>query len=396
MKTVRLLKGREASVKRRHPWLFSGAIQSPAEEPARGETVLVQDATGNDLAVAAWSPASRIRARIWSFDPLTGIEPAFFRQRLRQALARRHHLLESKTRSAFRLIYGESDGLPGLVVDCYGDYLVCQFLFAGVEHWKNIIVEELSKLFVCKGIFERSDAAVRSREGLEPVTGVLWGEAPPETLDIMEYGAVYEVDVVNGHKTGFYLDQAENRHLVGRLAAGCDAVLNCFAYTGGFAVAALRGGAKHVINVDSSAPALSVATRNMQRNDLDDTRFTNTCANVFEQLRTYRTEGQHFDMVILDPPKFADNKVQIKKASRAYKDIALQAAALVNPGGLLVTFSCSGAIEPALFQKITADAFLDAGRQGQIILYLHQSGDHPVALPFPESQYLKGLVCRVD
>jgi len=396
MKSVKLLKGREASVKRRHPWLFSGAIHAPSEEPGQGETVLVQDATGSPLAVAAWSPASRIRARVWSFDPVTNIEPAFFRQRLRQALARRGHLLASKTRSACRLVYGESDGLPGLVVDCYGDYLVCQFLFAGVERWKSTIVEELAKLFVCKGIFERSDATIRSREGLEATTGVLWGEAPPELLDIMEYDAVYEVDVFNGHKTGFYLDQAENRHLVGRLAAGCDQVLNCFAYTGGFAVAALRGGAKHVVNVDSSAPALSVATRNMQRNSLDESRFTNTCANVFEQLRVYRAEGRQFDMVILDPPKFADNKTQVKKAARAYKDIAMQAAALVTPGGLLVNFSCSGAVDPGLFQKITADAFLDAERQGQIIRYLHQSGDHPVALPFPESQYLKGLVCRVD
>ncbi len=396
MKTVSLLKGRDASVKRLHPWLFSGALQTPEVDPSSGETVLIQDASGSALAVAAWSPASRIRARIWSFDPATPIDADFFRARLKQSINRRQHLLASKSRSACRLVYGEADGIPGLVVDCYGDYLVCQFLFAGTERWKQEIVEALTGLFACKGIYERSDVSVRSREDLPSTSGLLWGDMPPEPLDIVEYGTVYEVDVLAGHKTGFYLDQAENRRLLGQMAANCDQVLNCFSYTGGFAVAALRGGAGHVVNVDSSAPALAFTDRNMARNGFDAQRYTNICANAFEQLRTFKAENRRFDMVILDPPKFAENKSQLKKASRAYKDIALQAAALVNPGGLLATFSCSGAIELPLFQKITADALLDAGRSGQVIRYLHQSGDHPVGLPFPESQYLKGLICRID
>jgi 23S rRNA (cytosine1962-C5)-methyltransferase len=398
MKRIRLHKGREASLNRRHPWIFSGAIKIPPDDqlPAPGETVLICNAAGEPLALAAWSAAPTIRARVWSFNPQDVVDDAFLRERLRLAIKRRGRLLASTSRTACRLVYGESDDMPGLIVDCYGDFLVCQFLFAGVERWKPQIVASLASLMQCRGIYERSDTAARELEGMPPSTGVLWGETPPGRLEIRDYASRFLLDVEHGHKTGFYLDQAENRQIVSILAGGCERVLNCFSYTGSFAIAALRGGAEHVVNIDASATALNAAAANLQHNGFGEERYHNICGNAFEVLRTLKTNGLKFDMVILDPPKFAERKNQQKKAARAYKDIALQAAALISPGGLLVTFSCSGNMDAALFQKVLADALLDAGRQGQIVRYLHQSGDHPVALPFPESYYLKGLVCRLE
>jgi 23S rRNA (cytosine1962-C5)-methyltransferase len=395
MKTLQLNKGRESSLLRRHPWIFSGAIDKLTGSPAPGETIRVCDASGTLLGLAGYSPSSQIRARMWSFDGKESIDAAFFERRLRAAIGRRQAMLNDPLRTGCRVVYGESDELPGLIVDRYGDFLVCQFLFAGVDAWKAEIVSLLHTLLPCRGIYDRSEAAVRQREGLPPEQGLLWGEMPPELVEINENGRLYGVSIAHGHKTGFYLDQYDNRELLRSFSAG-RSVLNCFAYTGGFGIAALQGGASHVLNIDSSAPSLDLAAGNFRRNGFEDERYSFQCANAFELLRELKQAGRQFDIVVLDPPKFAETKAQFKRAARAYKDIALQGAALLSPGGLLVNFSCSGAIDLPLFQKITADAVLDAGRTGQILHYMHQAADHPVGLPFPESLYLKGLVCRID
>lgn len=395
MHTLHLNKGRESSLLRRHPWIFSGAVARLEGKPDSGELVRVAAASGKILGIAGYSPSSQIRARMLSFNPEEKIDSAFFLQCLKAAMERRRSMLDNDLRSACRLVYGESDGLPGLIVDRYGDFLVCQFLFAGLEAWRDDIVNHLRALLPCKGIYERSDASVREREGLSPTQGVLWGEEPPELLEINEAGRLYKVSIAKGHKTGFYLDQYDNRSLLSQMSKGLD-VLNCFAYTGGFGIAALQGGAKHVTNVDSSAPALKIAQESFECNNFTEAQYTNVNANVFDLLREYREQGRSFDLIVLDPPKFAETKAQFKRAARAYKDIAMQASHLIRPGGFLMTYSCSGAIDLPLFQKITADALLDSGRTGQIIRYLHQAEDHPVGLPFPESLYLKGLVCRVD
>ena len=395
MKNIILKKGRESSLLRRHPWLFSGAIDRIEGKPAAGETVRLLDKGGNSLALAAYSPQSQIRARVWSFDSNDVIDATFFESRLRAAISRRRPLLENPQRTACRLIYAESDALPGLIVDRYEDFLVCQFLSTGAETSKSVIVDLLSQLISCRGIYERSDVATRGKEGLSETCGVLWGEAPPEIIVISEWDYRLGVAVQSGHKTGFYLDQANNRRFLGDVCAD-KTVLNCFSYTGGFGIAALRGGAQHVTNIDSSAPALRQATANMVLNNFNDSQYNNICDNAFEVLRHLKRERTEFDIVVIDPPKFAEGKSQVTQAARAYKDIAMQACSLVRGGGLLFTFSCSGNIDMNLFQKITADAFLDAGRDGQIVRYLYQGEDHPTALPFPESMYLKGLVCRVE
>lgn len=394
MKQLQLAKGREASLLRRHPWVFSGAVASVSGNPEAGQTVQVIDASGQILGLAAYSPDSQIRARIWAFGTNADINADFIRMRVQRAVNRRAHLLGPQ-RTAIRLVYAESDGLPGLIVDRYGDYLSCQILSSGAEFWRDTIVAALAEFSPCKGIYERSDVAVRKHEGLEQRQGLLWGEEPPEFVTIQEQHRLFAVSIHNGHKTGYYLDQFDNRSLVQTLSAG-KTMLNCFSYTGGFGIAALKGGARHVTNVDSSGPALEIAGQNLELNGFEPEQAELVQANVFEYLRELKQQGKTYGMVVLDPPKFAETKHQFKRAARAYKDIALQAAQLIEPGGMLVSFSCSGAIDPALFQKITADAMLDAGREARITHYLHQSEDHPVALPFPEALYLKGLICVLD
>lgn len=399
MNTLHLSKGREASLLRHHPWVFSGAVASVAGNPANGETVNVVDANGRELGLAAYSPHSQIRARMWSFDPQAVIDADFICRQVQAAIKRRG-LLFSERRNGLRLIYGESDQLPGLVVDRYGDFLSCQILSSGAEFWRQAIIDALQQTLPdIKGIYERSDVAVRKHEGLEQQTGLLAGAEPPAYITLIEQGRQYLVSIASGHKTGYYLDQFDNRNVVQQLCAARPQparVLNCFSYTGGFGIAALHGGAAHVTNVDSSGPALELAGQNLELNGFDTDQAELVQANVFEYLRELKQQGRQFDIVVLDPPKFAETKHQFKRAARAYKDIALQAAQLIAPGGYLVSFSCSGAIDPGLFQKITADALLDAGRSGQITRFLHQAEDHPVALPFPESLYLKGLICLLD
>jgi 23S rRNA (cytosine1962-C5)-methyltransferase len=389
MNALILKRGREKSLKRRHPWIFSGAVEKAGGKS--GETVEVVDAAKNKIARAAYSPKSQIRARVWTFDPKEEIDAQFFRSRLLRALAIREALPAAKHANALRLVHGESDGLPGLIVDRYADVLVAQFLSAGVERWRDPILDLLSELTGCAAIYERSDAEVRKLEGLEPKSGFVRGNSNAKRCPIIEYGLNFRVDVEGGQKTGFFLDQRENRQRVRALAGGRE-VLDGFCYTGGFSINALAGGAKRVVSVESSAAALDVAKENLAANPLDASRVEFLQADVFAHLRKLRDGGAQFDMIVLDPPKFAPTAAQVKKAARAYKDINLWALKLLRPGGLLATFSCSGAVAPELFQSIVAGAALDAGGDAKIIDRFTAAADHPVALEFPEGDYLKGLL----
>jgi 23S rRNA (cytosine1962-C5)-methyltransferase len=396
---VILKQGREKSVLRRHPWLFSGAIDAArtdldAVQP--GAIVAVRDHEGGFLARGYYNPRSQIRVRLLTWDQDEALGPAWWRVRLARAISRREALAGSENITAYRLVHAESDGLPGLIVDRYGDYLVLQALTLGIEVVKETIVEALADLLDPAGVYERSDADVRHKEGLDDAVGVLWGEAPPASLIITEHGVRHPVDVLGGHKTGFYLDQRESRRwlLTDPAVGGCE-VLNAFSYTGGFGACALLNGASHVVNVDSSQAALDLAAQTMALNDLDEAGTECVSADVFQQLRAYRDEERTFDLIILDPPKFASSPRQVKRAARGYKDINLLAFRLLRPGGTLLTFSCSGAVSPDLFQKIVFGASVDAGRDAQIAGWLNQPADHPVLLSFPEGRYLKGLICRV-
>jgi 23S rRNA (cytosine1962-C5)-methyltransferase len=384
-----LKKGRDKSLRRRHPWIFSGAVEKGGG--TAGETLEVRDSAGKVLAHAAYSPKSQIRARVWSFDPAEAVDAAFFRDRIQRALVLRDALPAAKHTNALRLVNGESDGLPGLVVDRYADVLVAQFLAAGVERWRDPILDALTEISGCEAIFERSDAEVRKLEGLEPRVGFARGNRNATRCPIIEYGLNFRVDVEQGQKTGFFLDQRENRQRVRALAAGRE-VLDGFSYTGGFSISALAGGAKHVTAIESSAPALEVAKENLAANPLDASKVEFVQADVFSRLRTLRDQNAKFDLIILDPPKFAPTAAQVQKAARAYKDINLWALKLLAPGGMLATFSCSGAVAPDLFQSIVAGAALDAGGDVKIIERFGAAADHPVALEFPEGEYLKGLL----
>ncbi|GAK58638.1 PUA domain containing protein [Candidatus Vecturithrix granuli] len=394
MAIIILKPQREKSLLRRHPWVFTGAVAQVEGSPQIGETVEVISSQRELLGRGAYSPHSQIVVRMWSFDPDEEISSTFFRTRLQRGIAGRQALIASEQLTACRLINAESDGLPGLIVDRYDAFLVCQFLAAGAEYWKQEIVSQLQDLFPCTGIYERSDVDVRAKEGLPLCTGVLAGETPPEVVQIQEGALRFLVEIQQGHKTGFYLDQRENRQYLAQYVQHKD-VLNCFAYTGGFGIYALKYGAKSVVNIDTSAAALQLLQRQIALNDLDDTRSEQIEGDVFQRLRQFRDARRQFDVIILDPPKFAESRSQLKSASRGYKDINLLAMKLLRPGGILFTFSCSGLMEPDLFQKIVADAALDARRDTQILHQLSQSADHPVALNFPEGHYLKGLVCKV-
>jgi len=391
MNAVVLKKGRDKSLKRRHPWIFSGGVEKIVGKPGSGDTVELRDIAGNKLALAAYSPQSQIRARVWTFDPKQDVDAAFFRHRIARALALRESLPAARHTNALRLVNGESDGLPGLVVDRYADVLVVQILSAGIERWRDPILDALAESSGCEAIYERSDAEVRGLEGLEPRTGFVRGNRNASRCPISECGLNFRVDVEQGQKTGFFLDQRENRQRVRALAAGRE-VLDGFCYTGGFSIAALAGGAKRVTAIESSSSALEVAKENLAANPLDASKVEFLQADVFSHLRTLRDRGAHFDMVVLDPPKFAPTAAQAKNAARAYKDINLLALKLLSPGGLLATFSCSGGVSAELFQSIVAGAALDAGAEAKIIERFGAAADHPVALEFPEGEYLKGLL----
>ncbi|MBN1439581.1 MAG: class I SAM-dependent methyltransferase [Anaerolineales bacterium] len=391
-----LKAGREKSVRQRHPWIFSGAIDRIVGGPGRGDTVDVLSQGGSWLAKAGYSPESQIRARIWTWDRDHAIDESFFEAALREADSFRRPL-EAYT-DGYRLVNAENDGLPGLVIDRYGGYFTVQFLSAPAEKHKPAVTNILSRFEKTQGIFERSDADVRSKEGLPPATGVLWGSEPPQTVNIREGNWKFIVDLRQGHKTGFYLDQRDNRmlvrDLVSQFARGGE-ILNVFSYTGAFAVAAYSGGAGRVINVDSSPAMLSIASGQLALNGMPAGKDSILEGNAFEVLRQLRDEKRLFDLVILDPPKFAVNQKDIRRASRAYKDINWLAMRILRKNGILLTFSCSGLVSEDLFQKIVFSAAIDAGRDAQIIGRCGQPSDHPVRLTFPEGRYLKGLVCRV-
>ena len=386
-----LKPGRDKSLKRRHPWLFSGAIARVEGAPQSGDTVEVVSGSGQPLALAAYSPQSQIRARVWSFDTSRRVDAEFLRARLALALALRGALAAARHSNALRLVHAESDGLPGLVVDRYDDVLVAQFLSAGAERWREAILDALAELTGCEAVYERSDAEVRALEGLEPRSGFVRGDRAAARCAIVEHGLSFHVDVEQGQKTGFFLDQRDNRQRVRALAEGRE-VLDGFCYTGGFALAALAGGAKRVLALDSSAAALEVARENLAANPLDAARVEFRRADVFSHLRELRDRGAHFDLVVLDPPKFAPTAAQARNAARAYKDVNLLALKLLAPGGLLATFSCSGGVSGELFQSIVAGAAVDAGVEGKILERFGAAADHPVALEFPEGDYLKGLL----
>ena len=392
-----LLPGKERSaLKQHHPWLFAGAVGRLEGRARPGDTVDVLADNLRPLGRAAYSPKSPIRARFWTFDADETIDDAFFKRRVAAAVARRQALPELRGQSGLRLIHAESDGLPGVIADQYDDTVVVQLTSAGADKWRQAIVAGLLKATGCARVYERSDSDVRRLEGLEPATGWRHGEARDEALCISENGVTFAVDFAEGHKTGFYLDQRDNRLLLGQLSAGKE-VLNCFCYTAGFSLQALAGGAASVLSIDSSAPALALAQSNLARNpQLPAGRAEWLEADVFQALRDFRKAGRLFDLIVLDPPKFAPSAAHADSAARAYKDINLLGCRLLKAGGLLMTYSCSGGIGIELFQKIVAEAAHDAGRQARIVRRLAGAADHPIALNFPEGEYLKGLLVQVD
>ncbi|MGC4395421.1 class I SAM-dependent rRNA methyltransferase [Hydrogenophaga sp. T2] len=389
MKTIRLKPGKERSLLRRHPWVFDGAVAKGSADP--GETVRVDDAEGRFLAWGACSPASKIRVRAWSFEQAQRIDAAFFCERLRAAIALRERLAVAS--DGVRLVHAEADGLPGLVVDRYGDTLVAQFGAAGVERWKGVIADALLELTGLSRLYERSDTSSRQLEGLPEATGWLRGGGDT-ALVLQEHGCKLGLDVALGHKTGYYLDQRDNRGLCRELVQryGLAEVLNCYSYTGGFTVAALAGGAQRVVSVDSSGPALQQAAANVALNGLDAARCEWLDADVNATLRRFVEQGRQFDAIVLDPPKLAPTAAHAERAARAYKDINRLGFKLLKPGGLLLTFSCSGGVGVELFHKIVASAGIDAGVDGVFLQRMGGAPDHPMTVQFPEGEYLKGLV----
>ena len=388
MKTLRLRAGKERSLLRRHPWIFESSIAKGGGDS--GETVRVESHDGQFLAWAAFSPQSRIRARAWSFDEKQRIDASFFIASCARSIgARARFGIES---DGVRLVHGEADGLPGLIVDRYGDTLVAQFTSAGTERWKGVIADALLRETGLTRLYERSDASVRQLEGLEPATGWLRGEGETE-LTIREHGWRLSLSIAEGHKTGFYLDQRDSRARFAQYARrlGLQRVLNCYCYTGGFTVAALAGGAAHVTSIDSSGPAIERARAHVALNGFDAGRADFLDADVNASLRRFLAEGRTFDAIVLDPPKFAPTAAHAERAARAYKDINRLALQLLEPGGLLFTFSCSGGISADLFHKIVASAGADAGVDGYVLERLAGAPDHPMTLEFPEGEYLKGL-----
>lgn len=389
MQTITLKAGKEKSLKNRHPWIFSGAIQKAPKIPG---TYTVEDHKKQFLGLAYYNPTSSLAGRVVSFKAGEKWDRDTLRHRLSSAYVRRQGMLD-ENQTAARIIASEADLIPGLIVDLYGPALVFQILTAGIEAMRPVLIELFEDVFAPTYIVERSDEAIRTKEGLEERKEVLKGPLPEGGIEIVENGMKMLVDVWNGHKTGFYLDQRANRHMIRRYADG-KRVLNCFSYTGGFSLAALMGGAKEVISVDESRPALDIAERNMAINHLPAERHRTIQADVFKYLRELREAGERFDLIVMDPPKFVSDRKHIDRACRGYKDLNLIALQLLNENGILASFSCSGLLSRDLFQKVIFGAGVDAGCELQVLEHLSQSDDHPVLLTFPESLYLKGLICR--
>jgi 23S rRNA (cytosine1962-C5)-methyltransferase len=398
MAILQLKSGREKSLLRRHPWVFSGAISRLIEDGVpvvAGETVQIVDSHGTFLASGAYSPLSQIRARIWTWNPDQKVDNGFLGRQLEKAFNYRNSFISPESTNAFRLVHAESDGIPGLIADRYGDLVVLQFLSTGVEYWRNTLISLIAEMGNWKAIYERSDSDVRALESLPLRVGILKGSLPENRLTIYEKDTEFFVNIEKGHKTGFYLDQRDNRAFIRNLVKS-RSVLDCFAYTGGFTLAALKGEARTVASLDSSSEALDLARENLRLNGFKPEMVEWIQADAFQGLRKLRDHDRKFDLIILDPPKFAPTAAQAQRAARGYKDINLLAFKLLNSGGILITFSCSGGISEDLFQKIVAGAALDAGVDARIMYRFHQAPDHPVAFSFPEGAYLKGFAIQVS
>ncbi len=396
MSRIVLKAGKEKSLLRRHPWVYASAVARVEGSPASGTTVEVRSADGRFLSWAAYSAASTIRARVWSFSEAVRVDGGLLQQRVRSAVQRREPMASES--SALRLVFGEADGLPGLIVDRYADQLVTQFLSAGADAWREELIGSLIEATGCGNVYDRSDGATRAREGLPEISGVLRGADPPAQIEVVEHGLRFLVDVRRGHKTGYYIDQRANRRAARALAerhversGRGPRCLNCFCYTGGFSIAMLAGGAELVHSIDSSADALRLAAEHVTLNQLSSDRARWDDADVFTALRALKAQGEQFDIIVLDPPKFASSHHHVDRAARAYKDINLNALRLLAPGGSLLTFSCSGAIDVDLFQKIVAGAVIDSGAEAWMVARLGAGQDHPLMMTVPESEYLKGL-----
>lgn len=392
---VYLKRGKEAIIKSKHPWIFSGAVDKTEDVIENGQLVLIKSYQNENLAIGSFSKSSQISVRIWSFNPSDIIDKKFLSQRFYDAISLRKSLFEPSLTNAYRFINSESDFLPGIIVDYYAGYYVIQFLSAGAEYFRHQIIEIISEQKDCLGIYERSDTESRKKENLLIKNELIWGDFFPERILFKENGISFYANISNGHKTGFYLDQRDNRQLLKDFSQGKN-ILNCFSYTGGFSVYALKGFANFVTNIDSSSASLKLSEENHSLNEIDSSKYRNIEGDVFKILRNFRDEGKKFDLVILDPPKFAESASNINKAARGYKDINLLAMKLLNENGVLFTFSCSGHITRELFHKIVNDAAIDSGREVKYLSILSQSKDHPILSSFPESLYLKGLVCLVN
>lgn len=388
-----LKKGKEKAAILRHPWIFSGALDKIKGKPANGEIVAVWSASQEFLAYGYFNDQSRVALRLMEWDQNVTIDEAWYTQRLEKAIASRAHLLNENTNTC-RLVFSEADLLPGLIVDKYADFLSLQILSAGMENVKETIINILRSLLNPKGIFDKSDAGARKHENLEPEQGLLWGEEPPEFIEVKENGIVYHINIADGQKSGFYCDQRDNREILAAYTEG-KSVLDCFCYSGGFTLNSLKAGASHVTSVDSSALAIETLQHNLKLNGFSETMQTSVQSDVNKQLRVFKEENQKFDVVVLDPPKYAPSRSALDRAARAYKDLNRLGMMLLEPGGILATYSCSGAVDMETFKQIIAWAALDAGREVQILKQFHQPEDHPIRMSFPEGEYLKGLLLRV-
>lgn len=394
MVEIKLKKGKEKAVLQRHPWVFSGALEKIKGAPENGDIVKVLNANNAFLAYGYFNDQSRVAVRLLEWDENVAINEAWYEEKINQAIASRAHLLTSKDTNAYRLIFSEADFLPGLIVDKYADFLSVQILSTGIEKAKPIIIEILVKALQPKGIFDRSDATARTHEGITAENGLLWGEAPAAFIAVKENGITYHINIAEGQKSGFYCDQRDNRQILATYANG-KSVLDCFSYSGGFSLNALKLGAIEVTSVDSSALAIETLQQNIELNKFKSKKYTTIQSDVNKQLRAFKEEGKKFDIVILDPPKYAPSRSALDRAARAYKDLNRLGMLLLEPGGLLATFSCSGAVDIDTFKQIIAWAALDAGKEVQIIKQFSQPEDHPIRISFPEGEYLKGLLVRV-
>ncbi|MBM3401639.1 MAG: class I SAM-dependent rRNA methyltransferase [Bacteroidetes bacterium] len=395
MDSVRLKKGKEKAVRQLHPWIFSGAIDRIEGKPKNGDIISVTDSNTNFLAYGFFNDQSRVAVRLLEWDRETEINESWWRNKIRNAVKLRTDLQTDQT-NTYRVIFSEADYLPGLIVDRYADFLSVQILTSGVERIKPLVLDELQILLEPKGVFDRSDASARAHEGMEASSGgVLLGSEPPEFVNVKENGIVYQVNIAEGQKSGFYCDQRDNRKWVAEFAKG-KKVLDCFCYSGGFSLNAMKNGASEVVSVDSSALALETLKKNIEVNNFQNIPQSQIQSDVNKQLRLFREENEKFDLIILDPPKYAPSRSALTKASRAYKDLNRMAMHLLNEGGLLATFSCSGAVDISMFKQIIAWAALDAGKNVQFIQQYSQPADHPVRSSFPEGEYLKGLLCRIS